>query len=412
VIGGSNSSGLGDPCGDPSTPAVQFSPSKNVRDHLDQLQPHGGGSLFTAYIVGKNQLEELPPNTIRTLIFITGSSDACEDDEWQDLERIFNFPSPVEVYSEIIIIDEDTGIDMQSIAERLGSLSESVNVQAPQSISDLEQSSTTVINNVDVYVSQAIINIATDNPISPLPPASTPSKTPTVGMTNTPSKTPVPLVTFPPPPGPTATKTSPPIPTATPSPTVMITPTFTPLPPHVWNILPYQTDVFSPGCPLISNARVYAQFSQAQAGISAALVPNGRTNQGLRLDFTTVSEAGGSYAGWEVWLGADDQSGIDLSSYSSLVFYIRGIAGGEEPNVYLMMPAKGENFQRFYKDVELVTPLTTSWQQVVIPLSHFASSQEPNQQVDLRNIQRVQVLFEWYPQPTTGRIYIDDLCVQ
>lgn len=170
VIGGSNSSGLGDPCGDPSTLAVPFSDSETVRDHLNQLQPQGGGSFFTAYIAGKHQLEDLPPDAIRTLIFITGSSDTCEkNDEWADLERILHFSTSVEVYSEIIILDEKRGIETQSIAERLNSLSENVNVQAPQSIPALKQSSTTVINNVDIYVNNATIEIAADNAPNPAP---------------------------------------------------------------------------------------------------------------------------------------------------------------------------------------------------------------------------------------------------
>jgi hypothetical protein len=162
---------------------------------------------------------------------------------------------------------------------------------------------------------------------------------------------------------------------------------------------------------LINDARTYAQFSQGQAGISATLVGNGHTGKGLQLDFTNAYFEGGYYSGWEVWLGADDFSGIDLSSYSSLVFYIRGGAGGEEPNVYLMMPATND-YQRFWKDVELVTPVTTSWNKVEIHLSDFTVGQGPHQQVSLTNIQRIQILFEWYPQPTSGRIFIDDLCVQ
>ena len=102
---------------------------------------------------------------------------------------------------------------------------------------------------------------------------------------------------------------------------------------------------------------------------------DGRTNQALRLDFSNVSNERLliTLAGM-VWLGPDDLSGIDLSSYSSLVFYIRGATGGEEPNIYLMMPIIDGNFQRFWKDIEQETPVITLWQRVVIPLSHFTSS--------------------------------------
>jgi hypothetical protein len=117
---------------------------------------------------------------------------------------------------------------------------------------------------------------------------------------------------------------------------------------------------------------------------------------------------GGNYAGWEVWLGPDDNSGIDLSPYNSLAFYARGNAGGEVTNIYLMMPVVGGKYQRFWKAV----PLATSWQQVVIPLSDFTLGQKPEEQVNLTNIQKIQILFEWYSQPTSGRIFVDDLCVQ
>lgn len=149
-------------------------------------------------------------------------------------------------------------------------------------------------------------------------------------------------------------------------------------------------------------------------GVDAELVNNGRTNQMLGIDFSNVSYEGANYAGWEVWLGPDEDSGIDLSEsspYSSLVFFIKGQNGGEEPNVYLMMPILND-YQRFWKDVEQVKVVGTAWKKIVIPLSHFASSQEPHQQVDLNNIQRIQFLFEWYPEPRSGRIFIDDLCVE
>ena len=245
--------------------------------------------------------------------------------------------------------------------------------------------------------------------VSPTHKVNTPTGTPSPALTPTYN---LPLIKTP-----TSTRTSPPPPTdtqiPTPTPVSTRTPTSTPtLPPAVWAALSSQPDVFSTGCPLIGQARVYAQFYRLPASISAALVSNGRTNQGLRLDYSNAREEGGEYAGWEVWLGADDYSGVNLSSYSSLVFYIRGEVGGEEPNIYLMNPTIGENYKRFWKDIEQVTTITTSWQPVVIPLSYFTSGPVPSQQVDLSNVQRIQILFEWYPQPTSGRIYIDDLCVQ
>ena len=231
----------------------------------------------------------------------------------------------------------------------------------------------------------------------------TPTPLPQIPPTNTPTNTA------------THTPTSPP--TETPTNTQTATQTLTPPPPTStigplnWTGLTPQPDVFSTTCFLRDHDRVYAQFAQSQAGISAPLSGNGRTGNALRLNFANVSFDGANYAGWEVWLGVDDFSGISLSSYSTLVFYIKGVNGGEEPNVYLMMPVT-DDYNRYWKAVKEVAPVTTSWRKVEIPLSVFTTGQGPHEQVDLQSIQRIQILFEWYPQPTSGSIYIDDLCVE
>jgi hypothetical protein len=312
------------------------------------------------------------------------------------------------MYSEIIILEED-GLKTETIEEQLEGLPENVKIQIPETVSEVEETNNIVINNVTNYIEEYIA-ITSPGPIGPVL-VSPPSPTSSIAL---PSNTAPPAFTrtFTPPP-PILTNTPIYIPPDTSTSTPTNTPTITPIPTFTWTTLTSQTDVFSPGCPIINDARVFIQFYQGQASITSALF-NGHTGKGLRLDFFNTSSEGGNYAGWEVRLGVDDYSGIDLSpssSYSSLVFYIRGKDGGEEPNVYLMMPIL-DDYMRYWKDVELVSPITTTWQQIVIPLSHFETSQDPHQQVDLSNIQRIQFLFEWYSQPTSGTIYIDDLCVQ
>jgi len=151
-----------------------------------------------------------------------------------------------------------------------------------------------------------------------------------------------------------------------------------------------------------------------QATILAKLASGGHTGQGLRLDFTTLN-LDYSYSGWEVVLG-DIDSGIDLTSHNSLTFYIRGAAGGETPNVWLMTPIAGGGYRRYYQNVEdhIVgnDRVTTQWQEVVIPLVDFATGTKPEEKIDLQHINKIQVVFEWYEEPTSGTIYIDDLCVQ
>jgi hypothetical protein len=385
VVGGSSVNDPADLCGKPSAPALPFSSKEDLITQVNQLQPQGGGSFFNGYVLAKRLLKDLPANTVKTLIYITGPTDACESrDEWNDLQKTLSLPSDVNLYSEIIVLDEN-GLRSLVRAEQINSLSVRVNVQAPQNLPELQSvTSAQVVTNVNNYVNHEMEARASE--VAPLV-----SQTP-----------------------PTADKTTlPPTPVApTPVPPTSIPPTFTLISPLLaWNAIPAQTDVFSPDCPLIDDANMFAQFYKGEARISATLLSNGRTNRGLRLDFAHVYDVGVNYAGWEVWLGSDNQTGIDLSLYDSLVFYIRGGVGGENPNVYLMMPATND-YTRHWKNVEEVTPVTQSWQRVVIPLSDFTESQEPHQQIDLHNIQRIQILFEWYSQPTSGSIFIDDLCVQ
>jgi len=182
VIGGSGSQEGGNPCGQPSTVAIPFSSRDIVVDHINQLQPSGGGSIFTAFNLAKDQFRTLPENTVRTLVFITGSSDACESrEEWRDLERAFNFPGGIgiEMYSEIIVLEQNAVIS-RTIKEQFDSLSTNLNVQAPQTGFQLMQTNNTVINNISNYVNYTISSFPNDTPAPTLTPTLTPVPTPTV----------------------------------------------------------------------------------------------------------------------------------------------------------------------------------------------------------------------------------------
>lgn len=191
TVGGSFSGEAVDPCNEPSNVTSFFAPRQNVSDQIAQLRPMGGGSLYTAFVLAKNQFEGLPENTVRMLIYITGSSDACENrDEWKDLERLLTISDDagVKLYSEIIILDEKGGFATQSLLEKISRLSDNVNVQVPQNIPALQQSSTTVVTNVNVYINTTIANYPTVTPdISPTPTLTpkpgTPTLTPTITVT-------------------------------------------------------------------------------------------------------------------------------------------------------------------------------------------------------------------------------------
>ena len=232
---------------------------------------------------------------------------------------------------------------------------------------------------------------------APPTPTSTPTKAPTATQTPIPpTKTPLPTAT--PSRSPSATATS--TPSAAPTPTA---------PPLTLTPLPSQSQVYSQGCPFGGQTAGYYKFESNGSTISANLVSQGRTGQGLELNFSAL-DIPNSYAGWEAVFG-EAGDGLDLTSYASLTFYIRGSQGGETPNLWLMTLLEGGGFTRYYRDVEAYTPITTQWQPVTIPLVDFASGSLPPEQIDMEDISKIQIVFEWYQQSTSGTIYIDDLCV-
>jgi len=99
-----------------------------------------------------------------------------------------------------------------------------------------------------------------------------------------------------------------------------------------------------------------------------------------------------SYAGWMTALG-----GIDCSRCDAVTFRIRGAKGGEQPHVYL-----DDGNHRWPVDIAKYAPVTTSWQQVSIPLAAFAEYG-----VDLTHLSELQIVFEW--QPVSGSVYFDDI---
>lgn len=187
VVGGTNPSGPSDLCGKPSSPTLDFSSLEKVEAQIGELALLGGGSFFNGYVLAKRRLEDLPVNTVKTLIYITGASDACETrDEWSDLKKILALPNQVGLYSEIIILDED-GLKSRTIAEQINSLSESINVQVAQTNQELREiASTNVVDNVAEYVSREIEIISGDATVGPVnvPPTRTSTVTAAPTITN------------------------------------------------------------------------------------------------------------------------------------------------------------------------------------------------------------------------------------
>jgi hypothetical protein len=224
VIGGSELPTDTDPCSQPSVPILVFSSRQAVLDYVNDLEPLGGGSIFAAFNLAKDQFKSLPENTVRNLVFITGSSDACEKrNEWDDLERAFKFPGGigVELYSEIIVLEQNR-ILSETIEDQFQDVSTNLNVQSPTNFITLSQTNNSVIynvlNNVTNYIETTIASFSTSTPLPviftatrsltprpgetiTMPPTSNPSNTPTFTPTFIPTltKTFTPSVTQPPP---------------------------------------------------------------------------------------------------------------------------------------------------------------------------------------------------------------------
>ena len=217
IIGGSTPTDGTDPCNQPDTPSLtSFSSKQQIYNLLKDLSPQGGGSFYKAYALAKNHFQTLPVETIRTLIFITGTNDTCEnEDEWTAIQNLISIEdSTFGTYSQIVILDDD-GIKSRTLAEQFNSLSnENLKADAPQSVSEIQSGGVTVvqiINNANTYVEKAVAALPTNTPTNTIVPTET--YTPTITATFKPGET----------------RTAPPIntPTSTPTNTQTLTPTFT-----------------------------------------------------------------------------------------------------------------------------------------------------------------------------------------
>jgi len=97
-----------------------------------------------------------------------------------------------------------------------------------------------------------------------------------------------------------------------------------------------------------------------------------------------------------IWVTRLD--GVNVSDKDTLTFYIKGLKGGEIPNIYL-----GDiSGNKAYVDIEDYVTVTQSWQRVNIPLADFSS-----RGIDLSCLMELQFVFEW--ELMSGVIYIDEI---
>ena len=138
-------------------------------------------------------------------------------------------------------------------------------------------------------------------------------------------------------------------------------------------------------------AAISAGYHEDRAGSQAAVIGTVIIAYGgtIGLDY---GEGRFSYAIWET-----DLLGFDARTFQNLVIKIRGEKGGEKPNIYL----DDGTTRRCLRAGEFPV-LTTSWQEIRLPLRKFAS-----QGVDLSHLEALQFDFEW--EETSGTIYIAEI---
>jgi len=148
---------------------VSFSPRASVNGEISQLEPVGGGSMYSAFSLARQEFESLPPNTIRSLVFITAAVDECPSRaEWRELENLVKVmdETGLDFHSEIILLDQELDYDIQLITDRIEIWSKNVVVQIPQNFPMLREASEVVIDNITNYVNDSIVNQPTETPVA------------------------------------------------------------------------------------------------------------------------------------------------------------------------------------------------------------------------------------------------------
>ena len=170
LLGGSPTNDESDLCTQPSVARIPFSAQTAVNSQIDQLQPAGGGSMYSAFVVARRQFETLPPETARVLIMITDTSDECaSQDEWRTLETLSKALDSVglEFHGEVIVLDENENFNLRSTTDRIAIWSKGIiSFQFPQDNAALQEAQDTVIGNISKYVANLIASRPSATPES------------------------------------------------------------------------------------------------------------------------------------------------------------------------------------------------------------------------------------------------------
>lgn len=169
MIGASETTEGIDPCNEPSVARTPFSARAVVSNQLPQLEPAGGGSLYSAFILARQQFDGLPADTVKTLIVITDTRDECQSqDEWQGLENQFKArgEAGVDFHTEFIVLDEAFDPGFEFVAARVMSASSLVNVQFMETNTTLQEAFETSLGRVKSYVDASLASRPTGTPES------------------------------------------------------------------------------------------------------------------------------------------------------------------------------------------------------------------------------------------------------
>jgi len=99
---------------------------------------------------------------------------------------------------------------------------------------------------------------------------------------------------------------------------------------------------------------------------------------------------------WAIW--GTDLRNVDLSNYGSLAFQVKGVRGGEKPNIYLV-DCDGK---RKVVRIEDYVNISTEWQKAIIGLSHFGD-------LDLTCIHALEVVIEPTDGGVEGTFFLDNI---
>ncbi|MBU4488992.1 MAG: PKD domain-containing protein [Candidatus Omnitrophica bacterium] len=151
-------------------------------------------------------------------------------------------------------------------------------------------------------------------------------------------------------------------------------------------------DNFDAAMPLNTPGSPYWSFANG-AAIQAGYISDGAYGgDGYSLKITYDGVTPDTSCGWILTLG-----GIDASNLNMLGFYAKGLVGGEYFNVYL-----SDGSKRVCVDIRDYLTLENDWHYVKIALNDFAK-----QGLDLSNLERLEIVFEW--KTMEGTIYIDNI---